>query len=500
VNVARLKKIPFHIFLLPVFYILHATNEYYGLFPIRVPLQYLLYYLILSSLVFLCGWLLFRSITKAGFWSIIILILFFFFGKGIDILRASAYLQPLSTYKILLPVMAGILVMLTVYLRKTPRRFYKANSYFNILFCLLVLLEIIHSSVNFFSGADKQNDLSLHSPPLDIPILNTGVAAKPDIFFIVFDEYASSVSLKKYLNYDNSALDSSLAVHGFYVAKNSKGNYNATTLSLASTFNLQYFNTPLEHTPLDPKKILKGQYSFSKSLLPRIMEKQGYIIKNIGILDLENHPAPLTSYFQNSYRNIFYKETIWNRVMNDIWWNIGIKFPGRSERFYREKQTREVNSYTRNFENILAELQAQSNTPKFVYGHIFMPHRPYYLNRQGQFMNTLFNYTSYSRDSLYLEQLAFCNSWIDSLARAAGQPFSRPRVIIIEGDHGYRDANDNQHTRDRELMNLSAYYFSDKDYTSLYDSITPVNSFRLIFNKYFHANLPLLKDSTILLY
>jgi hypothetical protein len=115
-------------------------------------------------------------------------------------------------------------------------------------------------------------------------------------------------------------------------------------------------------------------------------------------------------------------------------------------------------------------------------------------------MNTILNFEQYSRDSLYLEQLRFCNTWIDSLARASNQAFKRPRVVLIEGDHGYRDADDDLHTRDRELMNLSTYYFSDKNYATLYDSISPVNSFRIVLNKYFQAGLPLLKDSTILLY
>jgi hypothetical protein len=385
-------------------------------------------------------------------------------------------------------------------MKKTSHSFNKINLYFNLVFGLFVSWEIANFSVKYVTNAGKQNDLTRQNKPLRISLPGTHDSINPDIFFIVFDEYTSSASLKKYLNFDNSALDSSLVSYGFYVVKKSKSNYNATTLSLGSTFNLQYFNVPLEHTAPVPKRILKGQYSFSKSLLPEILKKEGYAIKNIGILDLKNHPAPQTSYFQKEYLSVFYEETIWNRIKKDIWWNIRIKFPGQIEKSYKEIQTRNVNSYIRNFENILTELQTQNNIPKFVYGHIFMPHRPYYLNKQGQLMNTILNYESYSRDSLYLEQVAFCNTWIDSIAKASDKPFKRPRVIVIEGDHGYRDANDNKLIRERELMNLSAFYFSDKKYESLYDSISPVNSFRVILNKYFSTNLPLLKDSTFLLY
>jgi hypothetical protein len=42
---------------------------------------------------------------------------------------------------------------------------------------------------------------------------------------------------------------------------------------------------------------------------------------------------------------------------------------------------------------------------------------------------------------------------------------------------------------------LNAYYFSDGPPRELYDSITPVNTFRVVFNHYFNANMPLLKDN-----
>lgn len=41
---------------------------------------------------------------------------------------------------------------------------------------------------------------------------------------------------------------------------------------------------------------------------------------------------------------------------------------------------------------------------------------------------------------------------------------------------------------------LNAYYFPDNKTEALYDTITPVNSFRVVFNTYFDQNLPLLPD------
>jgi len=43
---------------------------------------------------------------------------------------------------------------------------------------------------------------------------------------------------------------------------------------------------------------------------------------------------------------------------------------------------------------------------------------------------------------------------------------------------------------------LNAYYFPDQDYSDLYDSISPVNSFRVVLNRYLGAAYPILEDLT----
>lgn len=42
---------------------------------------------------------------------------------------------------------------------------------------------------------------------------------------------------------------------------------------------------------------------------------------------------------------------------------------------------------------------------------------------------------------------------------------------------------------------LNAYYLPYGGDKTLYDSITPVNTFKIIFNTYFNTNLELVKDS-----
>jgi hypothetical protein len=70
-------------------------------------------------------------------------------------------------------------------------------------------------------------------------------------------------------------------------------------------------------------------------------------------------------------------------------------------------------------------------------------------------------------------------------------------VIVMMSDHGYREKHGTNYPF--FFQNLNAVYFPDKNYSTIYDSITSVNQFRVVLNKYFHQSFPLLKDSCVVL-
>jgi hypothetical protein len=84
-------------------------------------------------------------------------------------------------------------------------------------------------------------------------------------------------------------------------------------------------------------------------------------------------------------------------------------------------------------------------------------------------------------------------------------------IIIIQGDHGCRSdwrstvetdlipwtGTREEYVRDYTAI-LNTIYFPDGDYSAFYPGITPVNTFRILFNKYFGTNYELLPDHTYL--
>ena len=72
-------------------------------------------------------------------------------------------------------------------------------------------------------------------------------------------------------------------------------------------------------------------------------------------------------------------------------------------------------------------------------------------------------------------------------------------IIVIQADHGPGSMlywSDPEESNLHERMAIfNAYYFPDQDYEMLKQSITPVNTFRIIFNQFFNAHYRILEDN-----
>ena len=431
-----------HLALLPVFYILHAVNEFTGLISFRSALAYVSYYLLLALLTYLAGRWLLKSGTRAGLWTFLLLLPFFFFGPFHDFLKDSGLPPLLSSYKVLLALLLVYAISITVLLKRKQKEPVRTKTFLNITLGVLVLIEIFILGFNELSG--KNDSLRLAAPfSLKSESLSASRDSMPDIFFIVFDEFASTRALEKYLGYDNSALDSMLAKNGFYLVPNSKSNYNITHLSLASTLNMDYLAPDLEGTVHTAEMLLRGCKEVNLSGLPALLERSGYDIRNHGLFNLPGHPAKTRQFFSRYPDKPLYLNTLYGRMRKDLYWNIEIRLNPDIE---KENIRKDVARNRQNFDATIRELENPAPGPRFVYAHFMMPHMPYYFDKNGQpLANPLYVPDRKQFDSLYLGQLAYTNTWIARIVEASRNRHGRPLVMVIEGDHGYRDKANSNH-------------------------------------------------------
>jgi hypothetical protein len=153
--------------------------------------------------------------------------------------------------------------------------------------------------------------------------------------------------------------------------------------------------------------------------------------------------------------------------------------------------------------------QVEPRGPAFVFAHVFSPHPPFVFAPDGELPKpsaafsireggrlTIGGKPAYVRG--YREQLQFLNDRVLEAIDAILAGAERPPIIVLQSDHGPGscwDETDAEKTDHRERMPiLNAFYFPDRRYERLYQGITPVNTFRVIFSQYFGVDAPLLPD------
>ena len=122
--------------------------------------------------------------------------------------------------------------------------------------------------------------------------------------------------------------------------------------------------------------------------------------------------------------------------------------------------------------------------PKFVFIHILATHPPFVFNELG---NSVSPYEIDERDG-YIKQAKYINNKIIESAKIIISQSETPPIIIIQADHGLFSSNP-----DWRFGILNAYFLPGKN-DLLYPTITPVNTFRLVFNNYFRTDYQLLPD------
>lgn len=492
----RIRHIPFHFILLPVFFILQIINEYYGLISLRIAFKYFICYLGLSIFLFVVGKFIYRSGVKSALWATSFLLIFFFWGWFHDLIKEIGFPHFFTSYSFLLPVIGILIIALSIRL-KNQKSIIRGTVFLNFLFTIFLMVSIIQLGGKIFSNVDV-NNLSAKEVDSNIDIIPINDSLKPDVFFIVFDEYASSLSLKRFLNFDNYKLDSMMVSNGFYIARRSMSNYNVTPLSVSSTFNLQYFSQNYEGRVFGAKDFQKGLYTLGKSFIPRFFEANGYKVMSFA-LDPLNRISPM-KFNNGAHKKIFFMHTFLGRVIKDIFWNFS-SFSFLHKYFQRnqDENIAEIEAHKKrtinNFTDLKKQMTTSSDKPKFVYAHMLTPHMPFCWDRNGDPVDT--QMSMFDSPYKYVEQLQFVNKLISEIIKISKYTSSRPKVVIIEGDHGYRGYTSVQADRKMQFMNLNTFYFSDGNYELLYDSISPVNTFRVVLNKYFKQDLQMLKDSSV---
>ncbi len=322
----------------------------------------------------------------------------------------------------------------------------------------------------------------------------------PDIYYIVPDSYARADVLEKFFNFDNADFLTALRDRGFYIADESRSNYVQTALSLASSLNMDFLEiTPRGATDRHALEQLLRHSRVRQSLVDMgysiIAFESGYPITELWDADVFMSSAdPLDV---NAIEGLLLINSVAVIAMDRGW--LGVPVAGRAnftQVQYALEQLPEV---------------VQIEGPKFVFVHIVSPHPPFNVTRTGSFMAPLSpNFGSLDGDgrsgspevyvSGYIEKLLYTNQMLLTTVDAVLAHSETPPIVVIQADHGSGmlwslNSVEDTCVWERAAI-LNAYYLPVAGSSRFYPTITPVNTFRVIFDVIFETNLGTLEDLT----
>jgi hypothetical protein len=389
---------------------------------------------------------------------------------------------------------------------KYTKQLLSFNKFLSYLSLVLVLLSL-WTIVSF-----EMKTKRIFTPPPAPPVHKTTKKITPpkdapDIYYMIFDRYAGPKSLAEQYHFDNSKFLNFLNDKGFYVAKEAKTNYPKTFLSVGSSIDMKYLDelTTKTNGGASADESLATPYIQNGTAI-RFLRDRGYYMVNIG-------PKTWTPTSSNPYADknfIIQKGTYpYVDIFTTGFLNTTLAAPVLSRVFHNPLDVSEDPNNNEHRKVEVYELGAIKEAskikgPKFVFMHVLIPHDPFVFDQNCQPINEK-QVDQHTQVQNYLNQLRCANTKIEDTVNTILKNSKRPPVIILQSDEGpfpmKKPISEDQSwaTADTTALRekfpiLNAYYFPGKKTDDLYQSITPVNSFRVLFNTYFGTNYSLLPD------
>ncbi len=323
----------------------------------------------------------------------------------------------------------------------------------------------------------------------------------PDVYYIILDRYAGSTALTETYDFDNEPFLTALEDRGFRVARQAHSNYIKTPLSLVSSLSMDYLDADALQAEAENAKDREPIHRLLRERLPvpTALKELGYEYLHIGnwwTPSATNVDADRTFHYdgQDEFSTVLAQTTLLRAFTEpesaptDPWdWRV-------------------LREHTRYALGRLDEIPALPG-PKFVFAHLLLPHDPYVFDTDGSFMDRA-QVEQQGQVESYRRQLSYANDRMLQLVDRILSQSGPDAVIMLQADEGpfparYRADEwgfDWRNARDDELEEKFGILFAmrvpeaDLDAAGFHDAITPVNTFRLIFNARFGTDLPLLPD------
>lgn len=443
-----------------------------------------------SILLFIFIKLIVKDMPRAALLSTLILVLFFSYGHVYAELEKYTVLGlMLGRHRITAPIWALLMAGGAWLILKKGKGSWQFNSLLNAISVFALILPIFQIG-SFEYRYQQSQSAQAAADQNDVGSVLADQANLPDVYYIILDGYSRADTLKKLYGYDNTPFINELKGLGFVVPDCAQSNYARTALSISSALHMDYlenftdviqkkdpsidgiiFHDLIQHNPV---RSFLGQNGYKMVAFEtgyfwnEVTSADYYIVGNDNPIEKANNEAEISDF------EIMFLRTTFFRIFSEA----------RSA-FFQDLTKNIRTPDERHYDLVLFEFDQLAKIPnlpgrKYVYAHIVAPHAPFVFTPYGGFASTGATVPGYT------DEITFINQRVIEVIKTILAASSTPPVIVIQGDHGWDEEN--------RMQILNAYYLPGGGNKLVYPQITPVNTFRIIFNHYFGQNYPLLKD------
>jgi hypothetical protein len=440
-----------------------------------------------------------RDVRKGACLATVLLILFFSFGRIVDLAdrffeatglwpnlgRMQLATRTLSLQAAVLAVFVALAGAVVVRLALRKPLSAKVPRFFAVPAAILIVVAAGQIAVGLlsFRGGEPPNSTSRSVPPAPR-------GPSPDIYIVVVDAYAREDVLRDHYGYDNGPFLEALAALGFSVPPQSSANYPMTFLSLASTLNMTSLEDLARETGPGSRDQRRAHEMIRNNRVMAFLKSRGYRTIHLA--------SPWSGTSDNPYA-----DEVWGdraHVMDDDFTRALINSSLcviNSSRFLEDM----AQFHLQQFE--LLEAAAEEPGPKMVFSHFLLPHHPYVFDRNGAVVptgsfvdNLLFRKAQWRRTDAYIEQLRFLNARLLAAFRSILGSSAASPIIVLFSDHGPLAASpDPEAAKRAQLDNLVAARLPGAPADLLPQAVRLVNLFPLILNRYFRAGFTVRESS-----
>ncbi len=482
-----IRGLPIHPLLIGLYPVLGLFAHNIEEISTRAPLRAVLVSLAGVVLLYLLAYLLLKNLHQAAVLTSLLAALFFGYGHVYSLLKGSDLAGlglPRHRYMALLWI--GIAILGWRWVRRW-RGEAKLTPILNLAALSLLLLPMLQTVSFGVQVLRAERERAATSTEFTLQVQDPG--SLPDIYYIILDAYTRDDTMLSLYEYDNTPFLSALEERGFYVARCSQSNYARTALSLSSSLNMNYLQD------FYPREDSSGLSTLVRqSAVRQMLEQIGYTTVSFETTyprilweDADHYLTRAThgsahsegTRGMNSFEGMLFKTTAGLALLD-----ANLAF-GRGLEVVVEDSPK----FTR-YEMINFTLDKLPDVPfirgpKLVFAHLGSPHDPYIFSPDGEFVPDQEEFIPGYRDAV-----RYLNGRLLTVVDALLANSANPPIIILQGDHGGGETQ----TDFRRMHILNAYYLPEGGASSLYPQITPVNTFRLVFDAYFGGEFGLLQD------